>query len=282
MTMFERKMEQLLAVLIFISISYFVIFYMIEDPSENDMSSTVATVEKHEEILAIATESEQEATQEVVLESAQEAIQEIALEPSQEVTQEIVPELAQEVVSEPTQEPIQENVLEPIPEEESILESTISETISEDIPQNDYSAINEELSHLTCDGGIHPSYYDLPNFDLYNYISIQEDVSSPQLFDCLKQPFIDGIASCIYMEFDTSLYGTDALSHALKSSINGNYGRVIVGNYSQNKQVILEIFEQIEQNKDFANANSIMLDYLYNYTRKNMKNPSERWIIACY
>lgn len=195
--------------------------------------------------------------------------------------------------AEPTATPTVEPTTTPIPEPTAtpILEPTARPTAvptatptpeSIATPDNSQKAeqIKNELSKLTQMGGIYIDYSVKTKHDLYENLDI-EGVNSQMLFEELRKPFESGIAGWTKMNFEESNSSIEMLSKALDSSICLICDRVCIAESQENSEQILSLFDCIEQEGEFETANSLLLNYLYEYTALNSKNPSERLILVC-
>lgn len=169
----------------------------------------------------------------------------------------------------PTATPTVESIATPAPE--PIVTSNNSQKVEQ---------IKNELSKLTLMGGIYIDYSVKTKHDLYETLDI-EGVDSEMLFGELRKPFEKGIAIWTNMSFNESHSSIEMLSKALNSSICPICGRVCIAERQENFKQISSLFERMEQEGEFETANSLLLDYLYEYTALNSQNPSERLILAC-
>lgn len=169
----------------------------------------------------------------------------------------------------PTATPTAESIATPAPE------PIVTPDNSQKVEQ-----IKNELSKLTLMGGIYIDYSVKTKHDLYETLYI-EGVDPEMLFGELRKPFEKGIAIWTNMSFNESHSSVEMLSKALNSSICPICDRVCIAERQENFKQISSLFERIEQEGEFETANSLLLDYLYEYTALNSQNPSERLILAC-
>lgn len=183
----------------------------------------------------------------------------------------------------PTEIPTAVPTTEPtvVPTEIPTAEPTIVPTVAPTEDMNSYYAkIEKEMSTVASPrGGLYYDYETAPQYDLYDYIEV-DNLDSNVLFDLLKKPFENGIAIWADMEFVAGDDAVNILSFALQSSICDSCGRVVMRSNPNGNNQISAIFDEIVQNGDCAKANQVLLDYLYKYTVRT-DSIHERLFITC-
>lgn len=137
----------------------------------------------------------------------------------------------------------------------------------------------KELYKLT--GGVNeilPDYIFNRKYDLYNYITIDK-INPYELFEILKDIFINTMAHSFDFNFDYG-HGIQGLEMILNSAYCPTCGRLESTYKRENDANMISLLESIKYD-DIANANMIMLNFLYNNSYVSNDNINERLVICC-